>query len=89
MEPGIWRYHPVTQQFEVICRGSTNPWGMDWNAAGELFMSGNVNGHLWHCMRGSLMERMFGAGFVPHDYERLRMIGLAPHYPATGDWKND
>ncbi len=89
IEPGIWRFHPVTRKFEVLVRGSTNPWGLDWDENGEMFMSGNVNGHLWHCVPGALFERMFGAGSVPNDYERLKMIGEATHYPSSGDWKQD
>src|SRR4051794_39884783 len=25
----IWRYHPVKKIFEVVCNGTTNPWGLD------------------------------------------------------------
>jgi putative membrane-bound dehydrogenase-like protein len=89
IEPGIWRIHPVTKRFEVIVRGTTNPWGLDWDENGEMFMSNNTNGHLWHVIPGALLERMFGAGSVPYDFERLRMIGEAPHYASTGDWKSD
>jgi putative heme-binding domain-containing protein len=67
----------------------TNPWGLDWDERGEMFMSGNVNGHLWHGIPEALYDRMFGAGSVPHDYERLKMIGERPHYPSSGDWRQD
>ncbi len=89
IEPGVWRYHPVTQAFEVVLKGMTNPWGLDWDDRGELFLSGNVNGHLWHGIPGALYERMFGAGSVPHDYERLRTIAERPHYRSTGNWQDD
>ncbi len=89
VEPGIWRLHPQTKQFEMVVRGMTNPWGLDWDQNYELYASGNVNGHLWHCVEGSLFERMFGSGSVPHDYERLKSIPERPHYPSSGDWKQD
>ncbi len=89
VEPGIWRLHPRTREFQIVVRGTTNPWGFDWDENGEMFMSGNVNGHLWHVIPGALFERMFGAGSVPHDFERLKMIGEAPHYQTSGDWKQD
>ncbi|MGI8603912.1 MAG: PVC-type heme-binding CxxCH protein [Verrucomicrobiales bacterium] len=89
IEPGIWRYHPLGRQFEVVFRGMTNPWGFDWDAEGEMFLSGNVNGHLWHGIPGALYERMFGAGSRPHDYERIKMIAERTHYPSSGDWKQD
>ncbi len=89
MEPGVWRYHPVDDSFDVVLRGMTNPWGMDWDENGELFLSGNVNGHLWYGLPGAWYERMFGAGSWPHDYERLNMIGDKPHYDSSGDWHKD
>lgn len=48
----VWRYHPTRRIFEVVCRGTTNPWGMDWNAQGELFFINTVIGHLWHAVPG-------------------------------------
>ncbi len=89
IEPGVWRLHPVTHEFEVVFKGMTNPWGLDWDDEGEMFLSGNVNGHLWHGIPGALYERMFGAGSEPYDFERLKMIGERPHYPSSGDWKKD
>ena len=37
MDCGIWRYHPTQKKFEVVCRGTTNPWGMDWDDHGQMF----------------------------------------------------
>src|SRR5262245_5766188 len=31
---GVWRFHPVTKKFEVVCHGGTNPWGIDWDEQG-------------------------------------------------------
>ncbi len=89
VDVGIWRMHPQTKKLEQVINGSTNPWGLDWDANGEMFMSGNVNGHLWHCIPGSLFERMYGTGNIPYDFERLHMIGEKPHYLSGGDWKAD
>lgn len=89
VEPGIWRVDPVNSKFECIVKGTTNPWGLDWDENGEMFMSGNVNGHLWHVIPGSLFERMFGSGSVPYDFERLKMIGERMHFDTSGDWKSD
>ncbi len=86
---GIWRYHPGTKVFEHVVRGSTNPWGLDWDAEGELFMSGNVNGHLWHVIPGAYLERMHPTTRTPYVYERLTMFAEAPHYAATSHWKRD
>ena len=50
---GLWRYHPIHKRFEVLCHGTTNPWGHDWNALGEAFFINTVNGHLWHMIPGA------------------------------------
>lgn len=83
----IWRYHPVTEAFEVVCRGTTNPWGMDWNAEGELFFTGNVNGHLWHGIPGALFPRMGNRpdANVEFDYERMPMCADHLHHAGTTD----
>lgn len=86
---GIWRYHPLTKKFEHVVRGSTNPWGLDWDAQGEMFMSGNVNGHLWHVIPGAYLERMHPTTRTPYVYERLTMSADQPHYLGTANWKRD
>jgi putative membrane-bound dehydrogenase-like protein len=74
----VWRYHPTRKLFEVVCRGTTNSWGMDWNLHGELFFINTVIGHLWHAVPGAHFERMYGEDFDPHLY---RLIGqTADHY---------
>ena len=89
MSCGIWRYHPQSKEFELIARGSTNPWGLDWDENGEMFMSGNVNGHLWHVIPGAYLERMHPTTKTPYVYERLTMSADQPHYLGTANWKRD
>ncbi|MAS96685.1 MAG: dehydrogenase [Verrucomicrobiales bacterium] len=74
----IWRYDPKTEEFEVFCHGGTNPWGMDWDANGQLFYTNTVIGHLWHAIPGAYYERMFGAHLNPHVYEIIEHT--ADHY---------
>lgn len=83
---GIWRYHPPSGKFEVVAHGMTNPWGLDWNEDGELFASGNCNGHLWHIVGGSLYDWGFGARGFSHEYGRTLPIEIAPHYSPGKDW---
>ncbi|HEX2746882.1 MAG TPA: PVC-type heme-binding CxxCH protein, partial [Verrucomicrobiales bacterium] len=54
---GVWRFNPNSSVFESLCSGTTNPWGMDWNAEGELFFINTVNGHLWHVIPGAHFAR--------------------------------
>ena len=60
LDCSIWRYHPVTKQFDVVCRGTTNPWGLDWDENGQAFFSNNVIGHYWHVIPGGYYKRMSG-----------------------------
>lgn len=81
---GIWRLHPVTREFEIVARGTTNPWGLDWNDMGEMFMTGNVNGHLWHVIPGAYYPRMHGQGSAVHVYDRIPLT--ADHLHHEGKW---
>lgn len=54
---GLWRFQPRSKRFEVLCHGTTNPWGHDWNALGEAFFINTVNGHLWHAIPGAHFVR--------------------------------
>ena len=83
MNCGIFRWHPKSHQFEVVCQGGTNSWGMDWNAAGELFWINTVIGHLFHGIPGAYYDRMFGAHLNPHVYELIPQT--ADHY----HWDHD
>jgi putative membrane-bound dehydrogenase-like protein len=76
----IWRYHPDTKAFEVVCNGGTNPWGMDWDSNGQLFYTNTVIGHFWHAIPGAYYTRMFGAHLNPHAYE------LIPHTADHYHW---
>ncbi len=75
---GIWRYHPTRKVFDVVCHGTTNPWGFDFDENGQMFFSNTVIGHLWHVIPGAHYERMYGADFDPHLYELMPQI--ADHY---------
>ncbi len=85
----IWRYHPGTEKFEVVCRGTTNPWGMDWNEKGDLFFTNNVNGHLWHAIPGAYYPRMGNRAdpFTKFVYDRIGMCCDHLHHAgAHTDW---
>ena len=84
----IWRYHPTTQKFEVFCNGGTNPWGLDWNADGQLFYTNTVIGHLWHAIPGAHYERMFGADSNPHAYELIAQTADHVHWDTGEKWSD-
>ncbi len=86
MNCGVWRYHPTKQVVEVVCYGTTNPWGLDFNADGQFFMTNNVQGHLWHVMPGAHFKRMYGQDFNPHLYELMDMTADHYHWDTNRKW---
>ncbi|MBI3407558.1 MAG: c-type cytochrome [Planctomycetes bacterium] len=82
---GIWRYHPTRKIFEVVCHGTTNPWGLDFDQHGEGFFTNSVIGHLWHMIPGARYQRMYGQDYNPHSYELMASTSDHLHW-AGGDW---
>jgi len=87
LDCSIWRYHPVTKKFEVVCRGTTNPWGLDWDENGQAFFSNNVIGHFWHVIPGAFYKRMFGTHENPHLYELMDACSDHLHW-AGAKWQD-
>lgn len=88
MNCSIWRFHPVTHEFEVVVHGTTNSWGHDWNEYGELFFINTVIGHLWHAVPGAHFERMFGEDFNPHLYRLMPQTADHFHWDTTEKWSD-
>ncbi len=88
LDGGIWRFHPDHKNVEVLCHGTTNPWGHDWDQHGELFFINTVIGHLWHMMPGSHFKESFGESMNPGVYERMDMIADHYHFDTKGNWSD-
>lgn len=86
LEGGIWRYHPVTEQVEVLCHGTTNPWGHDWNQFGDGFFVNTVNGHLWQIIPGAHYVRPFTLDPNPSTYELIDMHADHWHFDTGASW---
>jgi putative membrane-bound dehydrogenase-like protein len=86
MNCGVWRYHPVQHLVEVVCHGTTNPWGLDYNADGQFFMTNNVQGHLWHVIPGARYQRMYGQDFNPFSFELMDMTADHYHWDTSLKW---
>lgn len=81
---GVWRYHPTKDRFEVVAHGFSNPWGIDYDAKGQLFISACVIPHLWHVIPGGIYHRQGGSHFNPHVYSDIRTIADHRHRSAHG-----
>lgn len=82
---GVWRYHPVRQEFEAYAHGTTNPWGLDWDDRGQLFVTNCVIKHLFHFVPGGHYERMYGQDLNPNVYGLLQSCADHQHW-AGGHW---
>jgi putative membrane-bound dehydrogenase-like protein len=76
----IWRLHPKTRRFEVVCEGTTNPWGHDWDQHGQLFFINTVIGHFWHGLPGAYFKRMYGQHFRSGLYGLIEQQGDHFHW---------
>ena len=81
---GVWRYHPVTRKCEVVSTGTCNPWGIDYDDYGQMFMCNTVVEHLWHVIPGS---RFKNKNKTPYTYEFMQQCGDHIHW-AGGPWSS-
>jgi putative membrane-bound dehydrogenase-like protein len=83
---GIWRYHPTKHVFEVFAHGTSNPWGIDFNDYGQMFIEACVIPHCFHVIQGGRYNRQAGQHFNPYTYadiatiaDHLHYLGATPH----------
>ncbi len=79
---GIWRFHPVRQEFEVFAEGTSNPWGVDFNDYGQAFATACVIPHLFHVIQGARYHRQAGQHFNPHTYDDIKNCADHLHYAS-------
>ncbi len=90
----IFRIHPKTRDFEVWCEGTSNPWGIAFDAEGSAFASACVIDHLWHLVETGYYHRQGGPyppdtwkieSIVDHKHQKAAYCGIhlfdSPAYP--------
>ena len=81
-QQGIWRYHPVTREFELFAEGGGNTWGLDFNEDGEIIAGTNFGEQIGlHQVQGAYYVKGFakhGPLHNPHSY------GYFDHIPMRG-----
>lgn len=82
---GVWRYHPTRHVFEPYAWGTTNPWGLDFNAEGEMFITNCVIKHVFHVVPGAHFVRMYGQDLKSDTYQLIESIAEHIHW-AGGNW---
>src|SRR5882672_11018072 len=80
-QQGIWRYHPVTKEFELFAEGGGNTWGLDFDEGGEILAGTNFEDKMLHQVQGAYHIKNFGKHgelHNPHTY------GYFGHVPYSG-----
>lgn len=82
---GVWRYHPVKKIVEPYAWGTTNPWGLDWDDYGEMFITNCVIKHVFHVVPGAHFVRMYGNDLNPYTFDLMESCADHTHW-AGGSW---
>ncbi|NBV85343.1 MAG: hypothetical protein EBS01_03550, partial [Verrucomicrobia bacterium] len=82
MNCAYWRWHPVRQEFELFAQGTSNPWGLDYNAKGQFFSEACVIPHFWHIIPGAYYLRQSNplGHFNPYVYKNIDTIADHTHF---------
>ncbi|MBL8850250.1 MAG: c-type cytochrome [Planctomycetaceae bacterium] len=80
-QQGVWRYHPLTKEFELFGEGGGNSWGVEFDRYGNVYSAGNEAEPLVHMVQGAYYVKGFGKHgplHNPHTYgyfQPVRHIG--------------
>jgi len=87
LNAAVWRYHPTKHIFEVFAHGTSNPWGLDFDAHGQAFVEACVIPHAFHIIQGGRYHRQAGSHFNPHTYADIQTIADHLHWQGADPWK--
>jgi putative membrane-bound dehydrogenase-like protein len=69
LRAGVWRYHPVRHTFEIFAHGGSNPWGLDYDEHGQMFMTHCRSywgkGPTTHVIQGGQFWNQVNANYAP------------------------
>ncbi|MCC6234507.1 MAG: hypothetical protein IT580_17825 [Verrucomicrobiales bacterium] len=69
LRAGVWRYHPTRHEFEIFAHGGSNPWGLDHDERGQLFMTHCRSywgrGGTTHVIQGAHFWNQANANYAP------------------------
>ena len=78
VDAAVWRYHPIDRAFEVFAEGTSNPWGIDFDASGQCIIEACVIPHLWHMIQGGRYQRQGGQHYAITADEKARVQAFLP-----------
>jgi putative membrane-bound dehydrogenase-like protein len=81
-QQGIWRYHPVTGEFELFAEGGGNTWGLDFDKHGNAIAGTNYGDAIGlHQVQGAYYVK----GFAKHgELQNPYAFGYFEHMPHKG-----
>jgi putative membrane-bound dehydrogenase-like protein len=81
-QQGIWRYHPLTKEFELFSEGGGNTWGLDFDRHGNAIAGTNFGGSaMLHQLQGAYYLK----GFSKHGpLHNPNTYGYFEHVPYSG-----
>jgi putative membrane-bound dehydrogenase-like protein len=82
-QQGVWRYHPVSREFELFCEGGGNVFGLTFDRVGRLLYSANA-GLVWHGVQGGYYEKNFGKHGPLHNLYAYGYFKNVQHQGSTG-----
>ena len=84
-EQGVWRYHPITHEFELFCEGGGNSWGLDFDENGQLYFSTNYGGYVMvHGLQGGYYVKQFQKHGELHNPYAFGFFDHVPHTNFQG-----
>lgn len=83
-QQGIWRYHPLTREFELFAEGGGNTWGIDFDRHGQLFAGGNTAEPLCHHVQGAYYIKGFGKHGPLHNQYSFGYFNPVQHHGFLG-----
>jgi putative heme-binding domain-containing protein len=83
----LWRVHPRTHEFQIVCEGTSNPWGLVWDAEGSALVSAChwATDHVFHFVETGYYHRQAGAyppftipigSITNHSHQKTAYCGL-------------
>jgi putative heme-binding domain-containing protein len=87
MNAAVWRYNFPAKKFDIFAEGTSNPWGLDFDAHGQAFLTACVIPHAFHIIPGGTYIRQDGrpdSNNHPYSYGLLREICDHTHHAESG-----
>lgn len=83
-QQGVWRYHPISKDFELFCEGGGNVYGMTFDRDGNLLYSSNGSRPSWHGVQGAYYHKAFAKHGELHNPYAFGYLQHVPHDNYAG-----